>query len=110
MLDIDGIVTALQTKNVAFSSVRCGQLNVNGAAEFAQSIYCESTVTSEGKIRSNTGFDPGTGTTYTGKQCAFTAKYNFVVDNGNGTTSTVYGRLVSSSENSSIFYLGASAI
>lgn len=59
-INIDGIVTALAAKHVGV-----GSLEVEGATEFKGTVYCEVGLSAEDKVRSNTGFDPGTNTVHT---------------------------------------------
>lgn len=59
-INIDGIVTALAAKHVGV-----GSLDVEGATEFKGTVYCEAGLSAEDKVRSNTGFDPGTNTVHT---------------------------------------------
>lgn len=59
-INIDGIVTALAAKHVGV-----GSLEVEGATEFKGTVYCEVGLSAEEKVRSNTGFDPGTNTVHT---------------------------------------------
>ena len=75
-IDIDGIVTALESMSVA-----CGSLTVEGGSTFLQNVYGEANITAEGKIRANSGFDPGDGNSYTAQD---TEVVTNVTVSGNG--------------------------
>ena len=75
-IDMDGLVTALESMSIA-----CGTLTVEGSSTFLQNVYGEANITAEGKVRANSGFDPGNGSLYTAQD---TEVVTNVTASGNG--------------------------
>ena len=106
-IDINGLVSKLEAIHVGV-----GSLTVEGTAEFkaATSIYAEGNIVAEEKIRSNTGFDPGTGNVYTAQSfnyryCTLSSAHNFNYTDSGGS-GTVNGQLVTGHTDTTIHYLG----
>lgn len=105
-IDIDGLVNALEAKTIGV-----GGLIVEGSTTFYQTPYSEAGYAAEEKIRSNTGFDPGTGSIYTAKSktvvtsvgsTSFTKNFRLADDttwNHSVVTDVSYN-------NATIYYLG----
>lgn len=101
-INIDGIVTALAAKHVGV-----GSLEVEGATEFKGTVYCEVGLSAEEKVRSNTGFDPGTNTVHT--EQAFSID-NVEVAKFLGTASVNFDRAAAQREGVNSVYISPSDI
>jgi hypothetical protein len=107
IIDIDGLVTLLEAKDIG-----CGDLTVEGDAYFYKTIYTEDSITAEDVIRSNTGFDPGDGHTYTAKSVSimhatnFSTQRPFCYGSTAGVSGVVTGYVALGYTTTTIYYLG----
>lgn len=101
-INIDGVVTALAAKHVGV-----GSFESEGRSDFKGLVYAEDTITAEEKIRSNTGFDPGTNAVHT--------EQTFSIDNVEvarflGTASVNFDRAAAQREGVNSVYISPSDI
>ena len=108
IIDIDGLVTALAAKNIG-----CGQLHVEGAAEFLNTIYCEASISAEESIHAGSGFHTGryTATWQSASYVTYSlGTYSYFLYGSSSTSTSASGArggyLVTGSSSHTIYYLG----
>ena len=115
VIDIDGLVTALEAKNIGV-----GGLHVEGAAEFLQTIYAEDYIHTDESLSAGTTVTAGTGFMVTGSNDTATwqstsvvtgvtvgAAHDYVYHDQYGQEQLANGKLVTAVTANTLHYLGS---